>query len=462
MACAIVADIESGFVQPPLRLTEESLFGFLTSTRLPVVSSLSALIRWISLGLACGCASFGLACLVFLDDGFWSVHAPWSGALPSLVAAPMFTTAWYHWRHRKLQKAATWLFAALFALSMIANAPRGGFSPAWYVHPVLCLLATICLGVIPGLSLTMAAVAGLLLSAWMSPGDGVPIELLPELWVHVTSLAAVSLASALAGAIVNRLLFMTLITAEAQRRKNLESSRALRYREKLLRHALRVETIGDLAGLVCHQLRNTFQVLLGHVTMGEMSDDRERVRRLGLIEETVQQTKPLLDQLMVMAHPDEGAPASTAVHHVLRDFADQARLVLPSSIQLACDLPAEIPSIWIDSRGLVHALWNLVINARQAIQGEGWITIRSRADQGQVWIEVADTGCGIPEDVRGRIFDPYFTTKPAGQGTGLGLTAVARFVRGSNGSIGVASEVGHGTTFRMVFPALAVDKAESA
>jgi signal transduction histidine kinase len=262
----------------------------------------------------------------------------------------------------------------------------------------------------------------------------------------------VTLASALAGAIVNRLVFLALLAAEAQRRKNFESSRALRHREKLLRHALRVETIGDLAGMVCHQLRNTFQVLIGHVTLGGIADDAERVHRLALIEETLQQASPLLDQLMRMAHPDEGTTVPCDVAESLRQFHAQARLVLPGTIQLTCETPDTAPIVLLNPHGLVHALWNLVINARQAIAAGGTIALRCGSDQYQVWVEVADTGCGMSKDVQSRAFDPYFTTKPPGQGTGLGLTAVARFVRSSSGLVQIESELGRGTTFRLRFP----------
>jgi signal transduction histidine kinase len=108
--------------------------------------------------------------------------------------------------------------------------------------------------------------------------------------------------------------------------------------------------------------------------------------------------------------------------------------------------------VLLNRHGLVHALWNLVINARQAIQGEGEITLRCGQDRHQVWIELQDSGSGMTPQVKERIFEPYFTTKPPGQGTGLGLTAVQRFVRGSNGVIQVDSEVGRGTTFRLRFP----------
>lgn len=448
----------------PIQLSEESLFGFFTSTRLPVVSSLSAVIRWVSLGLAVGCSAFGVVCTTLVEGGFWSAHVPWSGGLPALAAAPLFFAAWIDWRRHQLQRAATFMFMALFALTILANWPRGVFSPAWYLHPVLSLIATISLGVLPGLTLTLVAVASLLAATALAPGEALPHFAMDggshEGWVHSSALAAVTLASALAGAIVNRLVFMALLTAEAQRRKNFESSRALRHREKLLRHALRVETVGDLAGMVCHQLRNTFQVLMGQVTLCSIGTDEERVRRLAMIEDTLQQARPLLDQLMRLAHPGEEASELCDLAVVLRQFHEHAKLVLPGAIQITCEVPESLPKVQIDPHGLVHALWNLVINARQAIAGAGSITVRGGSDRHQVWIEVADTGSGMTREVQLRIFDPYFTTKAPGQGTGLGLTAVARFVRASNGLVQVESEVGKGTTFRLRFPLAAHAQAE--
>ncbi|MGC6486268.1 MAG: sensor histidine kinase [Planctomycetota bacterium] len=439
-------------MRAPVHLSEETLFGFLTSTRLPVVSSLSLVIRWASLALAVAASAYGVGCLLVVEDGLWSNSLPWSGALPMLASAPFFWAAWIGWRSQRMQRAATLLLAALFVLVILATWPRGVFSPLWYLHPVLSLLATTCLGVIPGLSMTLGAVTSLLLATWFAPGVAVSPAMLPDAWVHTISLTSVSLGSALAGAIVNRLVFLALMTAESQRRKNFESSRALRHREKLLRHALRVETVGDLAGLVCHQLRNTFQVLLGHVTLGAMAHDEERQRRMKLIEETLQQSQPLLDQLMRMAHPDEGASTACELSAVLQQFREQAERVLPGSVTLTCEVPDQLPLVQINPHGLVHALWNLVINAKQAIDGEGAIRLRAGYDRRKVWIEVEDSGPGIPQDVQERIFDPYFTTKPIGQGTGLGLTAVARYVRGSNGAIEVESVGGRGTTFRMAFP----------
>jgi len=445
-------------VRVPIHLSEETLFGFLRSTALPVVAGLSAWIRWLSLGCAIFGIGFAIVVLATVDDGFWSATAPWSGAMPALLAAPCFLGSWNDWRQQRLQRAATLLFVAMFAWTILASWPQGSFSPGWYLHPVVCLATATCLGVTPGLGLCAGATALLLTAAWSEPWNTTAAAA-PDRFVHATSLAAVSLASALTGAIVNRLVLLTLLTAEAQRRKNFESSRALRHREKLLRHALRVETIGDLAGMVCHQLRNTFQVLLGHATLGNVADDAERSRRLDMIEATLEQARPMLDQLMRLAHPDEGRPAPCDVAEALREFHAHAKLVLPSSIDLRLDAPESTPPVLVDAHSLGHALWNLVINARQAIAGDGTIFLRCGHDRHQVWVEVADTGAGMTPEVRRRIFDPYFTTKPQGEGTGLGLTAVARFVRASNGLIEVDSEPERGATFRLRFPIAATANA---
>ncbi len=439
-------------MQVPIRLSQESLFGFLASTRLPVVSSLSAVIRWLALGLGTAAAVNAGACLLFAADGWWAADLPFSGAVPGLAAAPWCFAAWWVCRQRRFDRAALLLAVGLVVGTSLANWPRGAFSILWYVQPFLALLASISLGVVPGLVLTLLSVLGMLFAALghaQTPGEAA----VREIWVHAASLSALTLASALAGAIVNRLVFMTLLTAETQRRRYTESSRALRHREKLLRHALRVETVGDLAGMVCHQLRNTYQVLLGHVSLGAMAaDEDERLRRLQLIERALEESRPLLDQLMRLAHPDEGAIETLDVAAALRTFHAQAARVLPSTIQVGLDVPETLPPVLLNQSGLAHALWNLVINAKHAIEGDGRIDLRAGCDRFQVWIEVADTGSGIPKEVKERIFDPYFTTKPVGQGTGLGLTAVARFVRGSNGLVQVESTVGRGTTFRLRFP----------
>jgi len=95
---------------------------------------------------------------------------------------------------------------------------------------------------------------------------------------------------------------------------------------------------------------------------------------------------------------------------------------------------------------------NLIINASQAIEGSGKITVSTREEGEFVRVDVADTGCGIPADIRERIFEPYFTTKPEGVGTGLGLNVARDIARAHGGEITVQSVPGEGATFSVLLP----------
>jgi signal transduction histidine kinase len=440
-------------------VTQQSVFGFLSETGLPLVSSIVSLVRWMALALGCASLGYGIFALTWWDGGLWNASLPWAGALPALVAAPGCLLAWWLARRERMQAAALALFSAVCAVAVLATWPRGVFCTTWYLQPMLALIACCCLGPVPGLLLTLVGIASLLAAplATTQPGD---LHLV--VWTHSASLALLTLASALAGLLVHALLLRALMAAEAQRQLNHDARRALRHRERLLRHAMRVETVGDLAGLVTHQLRNSFQVMMGHAALGAASDDAERARRLELVNEELANSRPLLDQLMSLAHPDEGEPAATDLDAEVRTFFRCAERIMPASIRLVFESCGRDLPVLVNPRGLEHALWNLVINARQAMPEGGTITLRTILLADQALIEVADTGSGIPPAIRPRVFDPYFTTKPPGQGTGLGLAAVDRFVRASNGSIGLDSEVGRGTCFRLGFPMLRASAVRTA
>lgn len=452
MAARGAASLECAPVRPQVELSQESIFDFLSSTGLPLVSRLGSLLRWLAGGLTLLCLCLGLFALLWWEDGLWTAALPWAGALPLLAAMPLNAVAFGCAVRGRMQAAALALFAGLFLLSALAAWPRGAFNPAWYVQPVLALLATCCLGIVPGLSLTLFAVTVLLAvplvgDPRLPPGLGDP-----ELWAHATSLAAVVLASALTGALVHKLLQTSLESAERQRRRHRDAARALRYREKLLRHAMRLETVGDLAGLVTHQLRNAFQVMLGHVALDRMDDSAEAAQRLAMVGETLSRSQPLLDQLMRLAHPEEGRQQVCDLGAIAADFHERLRRLMPRSIEVEFrPADGELP-VLLDPAGLEHALWNLAINARQAMGTGGALRLAAGCSGGTAFVSVADTGQGIPAEIRGRVFDPYFTTKPPGEGTGLGLAAVDRFVRASNGSVRLASEPGRGSTFWLEFP----------
>jgi signal transduction histidine kinase len=223
-------------------------------------------------------------------------------------------------------------------------------------------------------------------------------------------------------------------------------------RERLLRHAMRVETVGDLASMVAHHLRNHLQIMMGHATLGADEGPAERARRLATIREEVAASIRLLEQLLELAHPGEEPASCVDLVEICSRFGERMRGVLPSAIDFELRLPDARVPVMLDPRGLEHALLNLVLNAHHAITERGQVVVALRAQSHFAEIEVSDTGTGIPATVLARVFEPYFTTKPKGKGTGLGLAAVERYVRASAGRIEVESEVGRGTTFRMAFP----------
>jgi signal transduction histidine kinase len=112
----------------------------------------------------------------------------------------------------------------------------------------------------------------------------------------------------------------------------------------------------------------------------------------------------------------------------------------------------DLPHVYCVGSQINQVLMNLLVNAAQAIHEHGVITVRTGAQDDQVWIEVQDTGCGIEPDKQARIFEPFYTTKPFGQGTGLGLSIAMGIVKQHNGSLVLCSAPGKGSIFRMTLP----------
>jgi len=418
---------------------------------LALVARLASALRAVSLGLAVACLLYAVALVAVLGGSLFDLASEATAAPFLVMAAFCGASAWVGFRSARpgATPGLLLLLGVLFG-TLLVSWPRGALAASWYVQPILALLAATAFGTLAGLGVAAASVATLLLcSHWTLVVDLVDPE---ALWAHSASLSAVVLACALSGALVHAVLQRALQNASDNRASRARIEQQLAQGEKLMRHAMRVETVGDLAGLVSHQLRNAHQVMAGHVAMAELGQTSERGHRLRLIGEVLEQSKPLLDQLMGLAHPGDGDLVEQDLGAALASFHHRARQILPSSIEIGCRVADEDLPVRINPRGLEHALWNLVINARQAIEGQGSIELHARVEQGQAVLDVTDSGCGMQPEVAARVFEPYFTTKPIGQGTGLGLVAVERFVRSCSGRIEVESAPGKGTTFRMRFP----------
>ena len=161
-----------------------------------------------------------------------------------------------------------------------------------------------------------------------------------------------------------------------------------------------------------------------------------------------------LSTIFIISRSESGRVGRVDLAALCRQVCESYQRVLPSGIELGLEAPDDPVLVHLDPQGLEHALLNLVINARQAMAGDGEIRIRLTRTGGAASLEVADTGAGIAAEVIDEIFKPFFTTKKKGEGTGLGLAAVHRFVVASRGEIAVASGAGSGTVFTLTFPLL--------
>lgn len=222
--------------------------------------------------------------------------------------------------------------------------------------------------------------------------------------------------------------------------------------DRLLRHAMRVETVGDLSSMVAHQLRNRLQIMTGHAALAATEGAEEKDARFATIRNEIDGSILLLDQLLELVHPDEGVVERVDLVRLCAEFHQTARTILPSAIEFEMALPPDPIMVELEPSGLEHALLNLVINARHAIGDSGSLRLTVSCRDGVAHVELTDTGKGIAAADLPRVFEPYFTTKPRGEGTGLGLAAVRRYMRSSAGEVEVESEVGRGTTFRLEFP----------
>src|SRR2546422_11261952 len=124
------------------------------------------------------------------------------------------------------------------------------------------------------------------------------------------------------------------------------------------------------------------------------------------------------------------------------------------NVEVVLDVTEDLPTLWADAHRLHQVLVNLIVNAQHAMRGVTsarrlTLTTRFDRERDRVWLEVGDTGSGIPPEIRARIFEPFFTTKPSGQGTGLGLSLCQGIVEEHGGTITVASEPGRGARFRI-------------
>jgi two-component system NtrC family sensor kinase len=187
-------------------------------------------------------------------------------------------------------------------------------------------------------------------------------------------------------------------------------------------------------------------------TMSQMLDDTLQ---------GVDQMHELVENLRDFTRLDRARTTQFDLNKGLHTVAYIARSVIPNRVQLVEEF-GELPLVECNPSQLNQVFLNLINNAAQAIPGEGTVTVRSRVDGDRVRVDVSDTGSGIPDHVQPHIFDNYFTTKPAGEGTGLGLPIARTIVEEHGGEVQFKTCLGAGTTFSVFLPLVLQQEAQPA
>jgi PAS domain S-box-containing protein len=237
--------------------------------------------------------------------------------------------------------------------------------------------------------------------------------------------------------------------------------------EEVLRQSQKMEAIGQLTGGVAHDFNNLLTVILGSIDLLGRPDlaEAKRKRYLASIKETAERAAKLTNQLLAFARRQPLKAEAFDVVERLRASEDVLRTVSGSRVAIGFEIKCEPCVIEADPTQFETAIINMAVNARDAMDGEGQLTILVEerdnipATRGHAAVEgrfisvaVTDTGSGISEEDLPRIFEPFFTTKDVGKGTGLGLSQVFGFAKQSGGEIVIESSSGIGTTFALYLP----------
>ncbi len=230
----------------------------------------------------------------------------------------------------------------------------------------------------------------------------------------------------------------------------------------------RLNTIGALAGGMAHDLNNALApVLLGTQLLRRQTRDAEAQKLLGLIEMNTHRGAEMVRQVLLFARGRGGEFEQLDLAPLVKELEKIVRETFPKNIAVETFLPADLWPVRGNATQLHQVLLNLCVNARDAMPGGGRLSFvadnvaLTDAEAAGLWearagdyvsLLVSDTGTGMPPEVQAKIFEPFFTTKAEGRGTGIGLSTVARIVKGHGGFLRVESEPGTGTAFEIFLP----------
>jgi PAS domain S-box-containing protein len=255
-----------------------------------------------------------------------------------------------------------------------------------------------------------------------------------------------------------------------------ERTSELMQAEEALRQSHKMEAIGQLTGGIAHDFNNLIQGILGAL---DVVQKRVAAGRIGEIDRFLQgalasanRASALTHRLLAFARRQPVDPRPVPLNELIGSVQELLRRSIGEKLTMGMELAADLWIVRCDANQLENALLNLAINARDAMPDGGTLMIATSnttvgADEARakdvnageyVCLAVTDTGIGMPADVQSRVFEPFYTTKPIGQGTGLGLSMIYGFVRQSQGAVTIRSAPGQGTTVEILLPRFSGDR----
>jgi two-component system cell cycle sensor histidine kinase/response regulator CckA len=226
--------------------------------------------------------------------------------------------------------------------------------------------------------------------------------------------------------------------------------------EERLRQSHKMEAVGQLAAGVAHEFNNLLQALMSMAAIVRLRAGNPQVATIGAeMEGQIRHGARLTQQLLQFSQGQPIELTNLDLGEQVRTAGILLRQLIPENIRIVVATSPERLSVEGDAAKVQQVLLNLAINARDAMPAGGTLTLRTGSSDGEVFLEVEDTGEGIDEATRTHLFEPFFTTKEQGKGTGLGLAEVHGIVAEHGGRIDVDSGPGQGCRFRVIFPASA-------